>query len=295
MLVTCGSKHALFVSLLSLVDPGEEILVPEPYFPPYAEIAELVGGKLRTVPAADSNGGLKMDVEELLASVTQKTKLILLNYPNNPAGWTLERNQVKRVADFCADGGLYLLSDEIYDKIVFDKRGHTASWSFSKDSDFLVGLGSFSKTYSMVPYRLGHIVARRKVCEEILKAQRATITMVSPYVQSAGIAALSGPQNFVSERLAKYQERRDRCIAMLRRAGISSPKPEGAFYLFIKLPDASDGSKFAIDLLEHERVAVLPGSIFGSKWDKYVRLSFATEDSSLYEGLTRFQEAYPSF
>lgn len=295
VIVTCGSKHALFITLLSLVDPGEEILVPEPYFPAYAEITALIGGKLSTVEAAHSEKDLRVDVEELLSAVNKKTKVILLNYPNNPGGWTLSFDQVRRIADFCSENEIYLVSDEIYNKIVFDEKVHASAWSFSKDSDYIVSLGSFSKTYSMVPFRLGYVVARRGICDSILKAQRGTITMVSPYIQNGGIAALKGPQDFVAHRMKKYQQRRDKCIEMLRKAGINSPKPEGAFYLFIKLPNSSEASKFAINLLDHDRVAVLPGSIFGPKWKSYVRISFATEDSDLYAGLSKFQDAFPSF
>jgi aspartate aminotransferase len=294
IIVTSGSKHALFIALLSLVDPGEEVLVFEPYFPPYAEILGLVEGALKAVPIhSSSDDSLEPDVEEFLSAIGGKTKAVLLNYPNNPAGWTLTRSQVSRVADYCSEKGVYLISDEIYDHIVFDGREHCPAWSFSRDSEYIIHIGSFSKTYSMVPYRLGFLAGRKSVCDSVLKAQRATVTMVSPYIQSAGIAALKGPQEFVKSRLEIYEERRDKCVGTLASAGLACPKPSGAFYLFIPLPKNSrwsDAFEFATKFLEASKVAVLPGGIFGERWKNYVRISFATEDSELFEGMRRFCE-----
>ena len=292
VIVTPGSKHALFISLLSLVDPGDEILVHEPFFPAYAEISELVEGTLRTFPVHTlESGDFELDVEGLLSTVTPKTKVLLINYPNNPAGWTLTRKEVERIVNFCAERGVYVLSDEIYDRIVFDKREHIHAWAFSSHDQHTIGLGSFSKTYSMVPYRLGYIVAKKNVCHDLLKAQRATITMVNPYVQKAGVAALAGPQDFVRSRLEKYEERRNRSIALLRSKGIRVQSPGGAFYLFVKTPVA-DSFDFVLNFLERENVALFPGSVFGRKWASYVRISLATDDALLYPAIESFAEAY---
>ena len=295
VLVTSGSKHALFISLLSLLDQGDELLVHEPYFPPYAEIASLVGATLKTVPISFESSQLKLEIGSLLSSVTSKTKVILVNYPNNPAGWTLHPNEVKELAEFCSTKGIFLVSDEIYDRIVFDNRSHTHSWAYSQSTDRIIGLGSFSKTYSMVPYRLGYLIAKHSVVTDITKAQRATVTMVSPYVQAAGVAALKGPQNFVESRLQKYQERRDIYVHFLKKEGIQVSNPQGAFYLFVKMPGGTSVLKFATDFLEQERVAVLPGAIFGKRWEGFVRISLGTEDESLRQGMENFVEAYPSF
>ncbi|MDG6906394.1 MAG: aminotransferase class I/II-fold pyridoxal phosphate-dependent enzyme [Nitrososphaerota archaeon] len=295
VMVTSGSKHALFISLLSILDQDDEVLVHEPYFPPYAEITGLVGATLKTVPISSESNHFRLDLGLLLSSVTAKTKVILVNYPNNPAGWTLGENEVRKLVDFCSEKGIHLVSDEIYDKIVFDRRVHCHSWTFSKGTDNIIGLGSFSKTYSMVPYRLGYIIAKEGIIKDIMKAQRATVTMVSPYVQAAGVAALSGPQDFVKSRLDKYQERRDEYVRLLRNEGIAVSKPEGAFYFFVKMPELTDVMKFATKFLDEERVAVLPGAIFGKRWEGFVRISFATEDQLLRDGVTKFIEAYPSF
>lgn len=288
IIVTAGSKHAIFVSLLALLDSGDEVLVPEPYFPPYEEIAALVGVNLRTVPMEWSPERVRLDIDKLLGAVTRRTKVILLNYPNNPAGWTLEEADVKKVAEFCSDKGVYLVSDEIYDRIVFDGRQHCPAWAFSKGTDCLVSIGSFSKTYSMVPYRLGYLIAKSGVAREILKVVRATITMVDPYAQKAGCAALAGPQDFVTSRLAKYQERRDRCLQILRADGFVVPPPQGAFYLFVRMNDGVDVPKLANKLLNRESVAVLPGGVFGERWGQFVRMSFATADSDLFTGVQKF-------
>lgn len=295
VVVTAGSKHALFISLLTLLDQEDEILVHEPYFPTYAEIAGLVGATLKTVPISSESNHFKLDLDLLFSSVNTKTKVILVNYPNNPAGWTLAENEVKKLADFCSEKGIFLVSDEIYDKIVFDGRVHSHSWVHSQGTDNVIGLGSFSKTYSMVPYRLGYVVAKTRVIKDIMKAQRATVTMVSPYVQAAGVAALTGPQAFVKSRLEKYQERRDEYVRLLRKEGIPVSKPEGAFYFFVKVPEGTDVMKFVTKFLEEEHVAVLPGAIFGKRWEGFVRISFATEDQSLRNGIAKFIEAYPSF
>jgi aspartate aminotransferase len=289
VIVTCGSKHALFIALLSLLDDGDELLVHEPYFPPYAEIAGLAGAKLTTVPIESHEG---VDVGRLLDAVTPKTKVILANYPNNPAGWTLNSSQVKRITNFCSSKGIYFVSDEIYDKIVFDGKTHTHAWSCADRSPYVIELGSFSKTYSMVPYRLGFVIANSGVCSELLKTQRATITMVSPYIQAAGVAALKGRQDFVEERLRKYEERRNRCADMLAKHGIRVGKPEGAFYLFVKMREITNVSQFVDDFLDEEHVAILPGEIFGSRWRNYVRMSFATPEENLYPAIEKFGKKY---
>jgi aspartate/methionine/tyrosine aminotransferase len=295
VIVTCGSKHALFITLLSLLDPGDEILVHEPYFPPYAEIAGLAGAKLTTVPVAtNSENRFSLDVDEMIAAVTSKTKVILVNYPNNPAGWTLDGSKVKRLTDFCTSRGIYFVSDEIYDRIVFEGKVHTHAWEYSDQSRYLIELGSFSKTYSMVPFRLGFIIANDGVCSELLKTQRATITMVSPYIQTAGCAALKGPQDFVAQRLRKYEERSNKCVELLSKQDIRVAKPEGAFYLFIKMPDNLNVTKFALDFLEEKHIAILPGEIFGIRWRNYVRMSFATPDESLYPAIEKFSKRYGS-
>jgi aspartate aminotransferase len=293
VIITAGSKHALFISLLSILDPGDEVVVFEPYFPPYAEILALIGGAIRSVPILDSERGLKPDIQSFLGAIGKNTKAVILNYPNNPAGWTLERSEIKEIVDYCSQRRVYILSDEIYDHIVFDGMTHFPAWMFSGDSEFIISLGSFSKTYSMVPYRLGFLVAKKKIREDILKAQRATVTMVSPYVQSAGCAALKGPQDFVRSRLKKYEERRNRCCEILCNAGLRCHKPRGAFYLFFELPDQkfrNHAFEFASHLLDRYRVAVLPGGIFGERWKDYIRLSIATEDSALYQGLNYILE-----
>jgi aspartate aminotransferase len=293
VIVTCGSKHALFITLLSLLDPKDEMLVHEPYFPPYAEIAGLARAKLTTVPVrVDGGRRFDLDVDELLGAVTSKTRVILVNYPNNPAGWTLDRSKVRRIVDFCTSKGIYFVSDEIYDKIVFDGKTHSHAWAHSDRSDYVIGLGSFSKTYSMVPYRLGFVVASDRICSQLLKTQRATITMVSPYIQAAGVAALKGSQDFVTQRLRKYEERRNKCVELLAKQNIRVAKPEGAFYLFVKTHEKTDVNRFVLDFLEEEHVALLPGEIFGSAWRNYVRISFATPDESLYPAVEKFSKRY---
>jgi aspartate aminotransferase len=292
IIVTAGSKHALFITLLSLVDPGEEVLVFEPHFPPYTEILGLVGGRLETVPIVQSGNELRPDVDTFLSTIGSKTKAVLLNYPNNPAGWTLSGDEVKKIVDHCVAKGIFVISDEIYDHIVFDGKQHCPAWTFSEDSDRIIHVGSFSKTYSMVPYRLGFVAARENVASGILKSQRATVTMVSPYVQKAGCAALSGPQDFVKSRLAKYEERRNKCLQMLAKHGVNCPKPSGAFYLFIPLSNSkwNDAFVYASALLDQHKVAVIPGGVFGDRWKNYFRISFATEDTALYEGVEKLSE-----
>jgi aspartate aminotransferase len=285
VVVTPGSKHALFVSFLSLLDPGDEVLCPEPYFPPYAEISALVGAKLTTVPVKWAPDSVRLDLDRFLDSATRRTKVILLNYPNNPVGWTLRREEVRRVAEFCSEKGVYLVSDEIYDRIVFDGLQHCTSWAFSQGTDRIVSIGSFSKTYSMISYRLGYFVAAKSLAREMLKAVRATVTMVNPYVQQAGCAALTGPQGFVASRLAKYQWRRDRCLRILNEKGIYAPSPAGAFYLFIEVPSRWAVSDLVKTLLHEDGVAVLPGEAFGKRWRQFVRVSLGTSDSDLFTGM----------
>ena len=294
IIVTSGSKHALFVSLASLIERGDEVLVPEPYFPPYGEIVALLGGRMVTFPVFATDSGTRLDVDQLLSNIGPKVRTIILNYPNNPCGWTLDRNSLAKLVDFCTEHGIYLLSDEIYDKILFDGARHCPSWTFSPSSDYIVQIMSFSKTYAMVPYRLGYLVTNPELHKKILKAHRATITTVSPYIQKAGVAALEGPQDFVHERLATYQRRRDDAMKILKENGIITSKPEGTFYLPVKMPGGTNVEKFANDLLEEKHVAVLAGSAFGKSWSGFVRLSLTADDTSLLRAIEIFARAYKS-
>jgi len=288
ILITPGSKAALFVSIVSSIEKDDEVLMPSPFFHPYLQITSFAGGKLIKVPCF-ADGSFRLRREDLETRITKKTRLVILNYPNNPAGWTLTKDGLKAILELAQEHDLLVLTDEIYCKIVFDGLRHFHSTYFRDLRDRIMMTGGFSKTYAMPHYRLGYAVANKKRVDQMKKLLLAMITMPNTFVQKAGVAALKGQQDFVNKRLEVYEKRRDLAVERLNKIeGVRCSRPQGAFFVF---PDLSllrmPSVELAERLIREEHVSTVPGVGSGEEWDGYLKISLTDTDDRLAEALGR--------
>lgn len=274
VLVTPGAKTAVFYSILATVNAGDEVLLPDPGFPIYASMTRFVGG----TPV-----GYSLDVDDIASKVTPRTRVICLNAPNNPTGGTFSQRDLERIAELALEHDLLVVTDEIYGRIVFDDaRGFTPSIaSIPGLLDRTILVDGFSKAYAMTGYRLGYAVVPGWLVERATVLAVNGHTCTPPFVQRAGIAALTGPQDSVHAMVAELKRRRDLIVAKLRGVpGLRCPAPAGAFYAFPVVSDALLSSGLTIRqladrLLTERGVALLPGSGFGPGGATGLRISFA--------------------
>ena len=297
VIVTPSAKTAVFYAMLATVEPGSEVLVPDPGFPIYPSVARFAGG----VPvgyALDADNA--PDVDDIAMRIGPRTRVLCLNSPNNPTGGALDAAAMARLGELVARHDLRVVTDDIYSRLVFDgERAPTiAAFDGARSRTLLVD--GFSKTYAMTGYRLGYLVVPRPWVEPLVTMAVNGHTCVPPFVQRAGIAALTGPQDMVTAQIAAYRARRDLLVRGLNALpGVHCPLPAGAFYVF---PDFSallaahglTSRTFANRLLEEHGVAVIDGAAFGRLGEGRVRISFASAQADLDAAVTRIGEAVAS-
>jgi len=286
VLVTAGSGPGLALLFLALADPGESILIPDPAWPNY-ELALLAHQiEPRRYPLRPENGFLP-NVEEIADLVTHDTKAILVNSPANPTGAVFPRATIRQLYDLARDLDLYLISDETYEQIIFE-REHVSPAQFDTDGR-VISVYSFSHGYAMTGWRVGYVVAPPEVARLLIQLQEPQGSCAGSVAQKAAEAALKGPQDAVQSMVEAYRQRRDIALTMLQSMDLKAQEPAGAFYLLINLADLPGGEArtFALALLEKKKVAVAPGPAFGEMARDYVRVCFAVEEKDLVEGLER--------
>jgi aspartate aminotransferase len=281
VIVTPGAKWAVFLALGALLNPGDEVLVLEPAWVSYRPMVELNGGV--PVGVGLEGPGYVVTGEALRAAVSPRTKAILVNSPNNPTGRVFTDEEVTAIALVAADADLYVISDEIYEHLVFDGRTNPCLLADPRLADRTLLVNGFSKAYAMTGWRLGWLVAPDPVARLALRLQSQAMTSASTVAMAGGIAALEGPQECVADMTEAYEGRRAMVVARLNAAGLECPAPEGAFYVFPSVP--GDDVAFARDLLEREGVAVVPGSAFGEAGRGHVRMTLAASRAQLERGM----------
>lgn len=290
LVVTPGAIAGLFSSFLALCDPGDQVLIPDPGWPNYAMIATLQKLDAVRYPLRFDEG-FKPDVEDIESLITPKTKVILLNSPSNPTGAILEDSDLTALLDLAAAHDLWVISDEVYDEIVFDRSVAPAA-AAGKHSERVVTVWSFSKTYSMTGWRVGYVLAPESLAPLLTKTQEPTTACVNGPAQMAALEALTGPQTAVAHMVSEYRARRDQTMTILDKAEIAHAVPAGAFYLWVDVSSAGVSSAdFCRRLLLDTEVAVTPGSAFGAMGEGFVRVSLATEIHQLMEGVGRLATA----
>ena len=285
--IVCGVGGVGVISsaVAALVDAGDEVLVPDPGWSNYRLMLAAVHARAIPYPCPPDLGFLP-DLDRLEALVTPRTKLLLVNSPNNPSGRVYEPELLRRVGEIAGRHGLWVVSDECYDQIVFDGSPVAPGMVHHADAERVVSCFTFSKTYAMTGWRLGYATGPAPVVDSMIKAIEGSASGTTTMVQKAAEVALDGPQDRVAEMVAAYQRRRDLAVELLREAGLLTVVPEGAFYVLADVSPARLGAlELAKRLLAERRVAVAPGTAFGTVAAEAVRISLASSDDDLREGV----------
>ncbi len=294
-LVTVGGKQAVFEAIAAALNHGDEVILPVPYWVSYLDIINYAGGKAVLLETReDENFALRAEAVEKL--ITPKTRMIVINSPNNPTGAVISPQVMEKLLDIAVRHRLLLLSDECYCHFLYD-GGKGFSLGRSKNRGNLVIAGSLSKTYAMTGWRVGFALASSKLIGHMLKIQSHSTSNATSISQKAAVEALNGPQDSVRSMLTEYQWRRDRIVSGLRAiSGIRCALPEGAFYAYpnvgsyLKKDGLADTTVLAEKLLEKAHVAVVPGAAFGTR--EHVRISYATSREQIEEGLRRLKDFF---
>ncbi|MEJ5377298.1 MAG: pyridoxal phosphate-dependent aminotransferase [bacterium] len=296
LLITSGGMGALTGFFRTVLNPGDEVLVPEPHFPEYRAHIELAGGKLVHVPTRleDDYVPQPEQVEKALGS---KSKVLLINSPNNPTGSVIPAGVMDRLASLAKEADLLVVCDEVYDRLVFDGHAHQSMVTRPGMSERTVVIGSFSKAFAMTGWRLGYAFGPAELIREMTKVVTYYTSCASSVSQRAGLAALRSGQALVEGMVAEFQKRRDLVYESLCQIpGIRVSRPAGAFYIFPNLESITqDTEEFAIRLLEQERVVVVPGEPFGPSGRSCVRMAFTVGMEDLGEAMKRFKRFALSF
>jgi aspartate aminotransferase len=274
---------------MALLDNGDEAIIPDPGWVSYAPMVTLAGARPVPVRAADEEGFVP-SADAVAEAVTSHTRILMLNSPSNPAGSVYPRDEMKALADLAADRDLILVSDEIYEKILYEGE-HVSPASLGGMFDRTVTVNGFSKTYSMTGWRLGWLVAPTPLFKEISKVQEHTITCATAFAQKAGVAALRGPTAALEAMVKEFRARREIVLkALAKIEGASTSRPSGAFYAFPRIDVPIASSALSEHILKDASVAVTPGSAFGAAGEGHLRISYAASRETLVEGLRRIAE-----
>ncbi len=285
LVVTVGAMGGIASAMLTLCKPGDEVLIPDPAWPNYDMVVRGIGGVSRPYACLADNDFLP-DMDALRGAVNDRTSVLVLNSPVNPTGVVYPAEVVEALVAFAHDHDLWIIGDEVYDQLVFD-RPHISPTAYDQDGR-VISVFSFSKTYSMTGWRLGYVVAPDAVAEEIQKLQEPSVSCAPSLSQKAAEAALRGPQDCVEMMRQVYQRRRDLVVEKLKQHDLFLYTPQGAFYVLVDVSQSRmDSRTFAFALLDEMNVAVAPGQAFGATADSYVRLSLCADDESLVQGLDR--------
>ena len=288
-MVTVGGKHAVFNITQALLDPGDEVLMPVPYWVTYKDVVNYAGCNCVFVPT-DEDSGFTFSAETIEPYITDKTKLLIINSPSNPSGGVLSREEFERIHRLASDSGIWLMTDECYCRFLYDDEPFSIASVHGAKDNVLVA-GSLSKTYSMTGWRIGFALAPKPIIGAMMKLQSHTTSNPTSIAQRAAIEALRGPQESVGIMLAEYRKRRDFVVERLRAIpGVKIAEPKGAFYAYPNISVAfgrgiSSAMQFSERLLAEAHVAVVPGEAFGT--GEHVRISYATSMGELARGLDR--------
>jgi aspartate aminotransferase len=290
--VTVGGKHAIFNLMQALIDPGDEVIIPVPYWVTYKDVVNYAGAKCVFVDTDESEGFL-LRASMIERHLSPKTKMIIINSPSNPSGAVFARQELERIAAMARDRGISVMTDECYHRFLYSGDPFSMA-AFGGMKDTVVVAGSLSKTYAMTGWRVGFVLAPAPVISGIVKLQSHSTSNVNSIAQKAAIEALSGPQDSVGTMLAEYRKRRDYVVSRLRAIpGVKAHEPQGAFYAYPNISAAFTGGisnslEFSEKLLAEALVAVVPGEAFGTR--DHVRISYATSMHELERGLDRIQK-----
>jgi len=287
VVVTPGGKPVMFFLILALLQAGDEAIYPDPGFPIYGSMINFTGAKPVPLPIREENG-FEIDVDELERLITPQTRLLIINSPANPTGGVLGKDQLERIARLAVEHDLIVMADEIYAELIYDGE-HTSIATFPGMAERTVILDGFSKTYAMTGWRLGYGIFPKEIAPAITKLAVNSVSCTSVAVQRAGLEALTGPQDRVSDFREAFRARRDLIVNGLNEIpGISCVMPKGAFYAFPNITATGlTSAQFANRLLDEYGVAGIAGTSFGAAGEGYLRLSYANSEANLQKALDR--------
>lgn len=292
IIVTVGANEGVLLVALALLDPGDEVLIPDPAWLHYFSCAQLAQAKPVHVPLWEQNG-FRLDPDDLESAVTARTKMIILTTPHNPTGSVLDRESLARIAEVATKHDLLVLSDEIYEKILYDGAQHHSLAALPGMADRTITLNGFSKAYSMTGWRLGYVAARRHLIDAMVRVHQYSVTCANSFAQKGAVAAYRGSQACVADMVGEFDRRRSFLVSALEQMeGVRCVRPQGAFYVFPSIEAFGLSSEqLAAHLLEHAKVALVPGSAFGAYGEGYLRLAYSNSYENIERAVERIDEA----
>ena len=288
--INCGAKHSCINAILACCDPDDEVIIPAPYWTSYPEMVRIAGAEPFIVETKRENGW-KLQPEEFEDAISGRTKMLILNSPNNPTGAVYSREELEKLAEVALSEDILILSDEIYEKLIYNEKKHVSVASLGKDvKDVTITINGFSKVYAMTGWRLGYTAAPKEIADAIDTIQSHTTSNPTTFAQYGGLAALKGDQSIIRDMVEEYDMRRQYMLSRLQKINnIEIVEPEGAFYFLVDTTKMGLTSiNLAEKLLSRYQVAVIPGVAFGN--DQTLRLSYATGLDVIKKGLDRFED-----
>ena len=291
VVVVPGGKPIMFYAIMALADEGDEVIYPNPGFPIYESMVNFTGAKAVPIQLREELD-FSLDVDELASKITNRTKMIILNSPHNPTGGVLTRRDIERIAEAIGDRDIFVLSDEIYSRLLYDGAQHFSIMSLPDWKDRTILLDGFSKTYAMTGWRMGYGVMRADLATHVSRLQTNAVSCTASFTQMAGVEALTGDQSAVDKMAAEFKARRNYMVGRLNKIkGFSCKMPKGAFYVFPNIRNTGLKSKQIADaLLEQAGVAALAGTAFGAYGEGYIRFSVANSLENIKLALDRVEE-----
>ncbi|MEO5719840.1 MAG: pyridoxal phosphate-dependent aminotransferase [Chthoniobacterales bacterium] len=290
IVVSNGAKHSCYNAIMATCQEGDEVIIPAPYWVSYPDMVRLAGAEPVIVPTTERNGW-KMRAEDFENAMTPRTKMLILNSPNNPSGAVYTREELEKIVEVAAEEEIYILSDEIYEKLTYDDIPHVSIASLSKEAyDLTITVNGFSKAYAMTGWRLGYLGAPDAIAKAVDNIQSHSTSHATSFAQRGALAALKGDQQPLADMRDEFNLRRGYMYDRITKIpNITAVKPEGAFYILVNISQLGlSSTNFADRLLSKANVAVVPGIAFGD--DRTVRLSYATSIDIIKKGLDRFQD-----
>ena len=290
VLVTVGGSEAIDLAIRALIEPGDEVIIPEPCYVSYEPITTLVGGVPVHISTKEEND-FRVTAEEIANAITDKTKILVLSYPNNPTGAALNHDDLTKIVEVLKDKDIIVLSDEIYAELVYTEQRHESIASFDGMKEKTIVINGFSKTFSMTGWRLGYAMGPKELIQIMTKIHQSCIMAAPTTSQYAAISALNHCDDDVEKMREEYNRRRRYCVRKLNEMGLKTFEPRGAFYVFPNISKSGMSSEeFCEKLLKEKEVAIIPGTAFGESGEGFARISYAYSIDHLREAMKRIEE-----
>ncbi len=290
IVITCGAKHALYNILQAVIDTDQEVLIPSPYWVSYPEMVTLAGAKSKFIQTSMKDS-FKVTASVLKESINKNTKLLILNSPSNPTGAVYEENEIREIAKICVENHIFVISDEIYEKIIFDNRKHFSIASTNEEIyNLTFTVNGVSKSFSMTGWRIGYLAGPAEIVTKINMIQAHSTSNPCSISQMASLEALTAKSDFIERIASTFQQRRDKIISRIKKMPIISCfNPQGAFYVFADISKSKlSGLEFSNKVLDEAGLAVVPGEAFGDS--RFIRMSFACGLQTIDEGMDRLEK-----